>query len=46
MNIEVVYSYLISASLFFLGSWAAVLVLACVLEFRHEWSKAGLPSRQ
>jgi hypothetical protein len=38
MNIDLVYSYLMNASLFFLGSWAVVLVLACVVEFRHELS--------
>lgn len=38
MNVDLVYSYLINASLFFLGSWAVLLVLACVVEFRHDGS--------
>jgi hypothetical protein len=36
MNVELLYSYLMNASLFFLGSWAVLLVLACVVEFRHD----------
>ncbi len=36
MSIDLVYSYLISATVFFLGSWAVLLVLACVVEFRHD----------
>jgi hypothetical protein len=36
MSIDLVYSYLINTTVFFLGSWAVVLVLACVVEFRHE----------
>jgi hypothetical protein len=38
MNVDLVFSYLMNASLFFLGSWAVLLVLACVVEFRREWS--------
>jgi len=44
MNVDVVYSYLIAAGLFFLGSWAVLLVLACVVEFREEVSQAVFPS--
>ena len=36
MSIDLVYSYLINATVFFLGSWAVLLVLACVVEFRHD----------
>jgi hypothetical protein len=38
MNTDVVYSYLINTSFFFLAGWALLLVLACVVEFRREWS--------
>lgn len=38
MNVDLVYSYLINASLFFFGGWAVLLVLACIVEFRNEWS--------
>ncbi len=36
MSIDLVYSYLINATVFFLGSWVLLLVLACVVEFRHD----------
>ena len=38
MNVDLVYSYLMRASFFFLTSWGLVLVFACVVEFRREWS--------
>jgi len=38
MNVDFLYAYLMNASLFMLGTWAIVLVLACVVEFRNEWS--------
>lgn len=44
MDVDLVYSYLIRACFFFLTSWALVLILACVVEFRREWSApAGDP---
>jgi hypothetical protein len=36
MDAELLYSYVMTASRFFLGSWAVLLVLACVVEFRHD----------
>ena len=36
--VDVVYSYLMDISWFFLSSWVVLLVLACVAAFRHDWS--------
>jgi hypothetical protein len=41
MNIDRVYLCLFSASCFFLTSWVLLLVLACVVEFRREWSASS-----
>jgi hypothetical protein len=38
MNTDLVYACLINATWFFLFSWVLLLVLACVVEFRHDWS--------
>jgi hypothetical protein len=38
MNIDLVYSFLINTTWFFSTSWVLLLVLACVVEFRHDLS--------
>jgi hypothetical protein len=38
MNTDLVYACLINSTWFFLSGWVLLLVLACVVEFRHEWS--------
>ena len=38
MNTDLVYACLINATWFFLSSWVLLLVLACVIEFRDDWS--------
>lgn len=43
MNTDLVYSYLFSAGCFFLTGWAVMLVLACVVEFRQEWTTQPPP---
>jgi len=37
-GLAVIYSYLISASWGFLLGWIVLLLVACVIEFRHDWS--------
>jgi hypothetical protein len=38
MNIDVLYSYLIHSSWFFLTGWVLLLLLAGAVAFRHDWS--------
>jgi hypothetical protein len=36
MNLDLVSSYLLDVSWFFLTSWMIFIVLACMFEFRHD----------
>jgi len=36
MNFDLMYSYLIDSTWFFLGSWAIILAVASLLAFREE----------
>lgn len=38
MSLDLLYSCIMDATWFFLTSWGLFLVVACVLEFRHELS--------
>jgi hypothetical protein len=38
MNIDLIYSYLINATWFFLSSWVLMLLLAGVAAFRRDLS--------
>ena len=38
MNVDLMYAYLFRTSWFFLTSWVLLLIVACVVEFRREWS--------
>ncbi len=35
---DVVYSYLITSSWVFLLGWIVLLLVACAIAFRHDWS--------
>ena len=39
MNFELIYSYLIDTTWFFLGSWVVVLLAAYVVAFGRETAK-------
>jgi hypothetical protein len=36
MNIDVLFSYLLSLSWLYLTSWGVALVVACIAEFRND----------
>jgi hypothetical protein len=38
MTLDAAYSYLMDFAWFFLTGWVLLLLCACLLTFRHDWS--------